>query len=89
MAGNVVVKINPDRPWIVVSPRNVAVYYTTSFPFVSSTNRTFNYVLTESKKNLLEICDIVSPNLVIIVCHKMCNPLNKIFKIYNFLFHVH
>lgn len=32
MAGNVVVKINPDRPWIVVSavkngPRNIAIYF--------------------------------------------------------------
>lgn len=60
MAGNVVVKINPDRPWIVVSavenaPCNVAVYYDI-LPFVSSTSKTLNYVLTESKKNLHARC---------------------------------
>lgn len=50
MAGNVVVKINPDRPWIVVSAvenasRNVAVYYDILpfVSFVSSTSRAVNY----------------------------------------------
>lgn len=76
MAGNVVVKINPDRPWIVVSAvenasRNVAVYYDILpfVSFVSSTSRAVNYVLTESEKteDAYDVYDIVLSNLVIIV----------------------
>lgn len=95
MAGNVVVKINPDRPWIVVSATRpvTSLFTTTSFHLYLlylPRSRAVNYVLTESEKtqDAYDVYDIVLSNLVIIVLYKICDPLNNFYKVYNFLSHL-